>query len=323
MVKEPSFRYVVRQPTYGTVTQKILTRPGYDKLSVSEPHFRTVTETLQQGQARLVWKRGNPAVLRAQGYRIHSTADGGAHGQGYRSTTHYGATGGQKCGNVCEIWCLVEEPAESVTVTRQVLSQPGQIHRTPVHPQYQTITKQVVTDPGGVKKIPVPGEYRDLHVEKLIRPASTAHVNVPAEYGQAQGRRLVSDARYEWRQIACKPAHQTVRTLPQTHQTTQRHTTIQSHVRTYGSGNQSYYSGTTTLAGQPLARPYTPGAASAPLQGQLIQSGPAYTSSYQSRTQQGGHYPAAVQPQAVERSPSYPNRAYSGPAYGDPSQLRR
>lgn len=331
MVKEPSVRFVVRQPTYGTVTEHVMTRPGFDKLSVSEPGFRTVTETLHTGQPRLVWKRGNPTKLRAQGYKIHSTADAGVGGRGYSSTTQYGQSGGQRCGNACEIWCLVEEPGESVTVTRQVMSHSGQVHRTPVQPLYQTITKQVVTDPGGVQKIPVPGEYRNLHVEKLVHPGGTAKINVPAEYGHAQGRKLVSESRYEWRRIVCKPGaqqtvqHQTIRhskpagysnhaygtTQPTGHVNT--HLNSGGHSRTL-AGTTTYSSGTTTRYTHPTPR--------APYQGTLTQSQPAYTSTYRGpSTTRGVTYSGQANTTITKVSSAYPDRTYSGPAYVDPALI--
>lgn len=331
MVKEPSVRYVVRQPTYGTVTEQVLTRPAFDKLSVSEPSFQTVTETLHTGRPRLVWKRGNPTKLRAQGYKIHSTADAGVGGRGYSSTTQYGQSGGERCGSVCEIWCLVEEPGESVTVTRQVLNHSGQVHRTPVPAHYQSITKQVVTNPGGVQKIPVPGEYRDLHVEKLVHPGGTAKINVPAEYGHAQGRRLVSEARYEWRRIVCKPGSQhtvqrqsTLHSQPIGHLsrtivTTQPTGHVNTHFNSSGhsgvlTGTTSYTSGTTTRYVHPTPR--------APYQGTLTQSHPAYTSSYRNPSAtQGISYLGQASTTAAKVSSAYPDRAYSGPAYVDPALI--
>ncbi|GHA88333.1 hypothetical protein GCM10009069_09110 [Algimonas arctica] len=328
LVKEPSVRYVVRQPTYATVTEQVLTRPGFDKLSVSEPSFQTVTETLHTGRPRLVWKRGNPTKLRAQGYKIHSTADAGVGGRGYSSTTQYGQSGGERCGSVCEIWCLVEEPGESVAVTRQVLSHSGQVHRTPVPAQYQSIVKQVVTDPGGVQKIPVPGEYRDLHVEKLVHPGGTATINVPAEYGHAQGRKLVSEARYEWRRIVCKPNTQhTVHRQSSLHaqpigHSSQTYVTQQpigygnSHLSSGGhsqalAATTAYSSGTTTRYTHPTPK--------SPYQGTLTQSQPAYTSRYQSTsTTQGVTYSGQG---STTVSSAYPDRTYSGPAYVDPAHI--
>ncbi|MEM9600867.1 MAG: hypothetical protein AAF926_07585 [Pseudomonadota bacterium] len=226
MVREASVRYEVRQPTYATVKEKIVTRPAFDKLSVTPPRFHTRTETLQTSAPRLVWKHGNPAQLRTQGYVIHSMADAGFKGQGYHSTQQYGATGGTKCGPICEIWCLVEEPGDSVTIERQVMTEPGRIHRTRVPARTETITKQVVKDPGGVRKIPVPAEYRAIHVDQLVHPGGETSVQVPAQYGHVQSRKLVQDERYEWRRVVC--ANRTVTTSHVTRPSTAHVSTTQS-----------------------------------------------------------------------------------------------
>lgn len=210
MVKEAHVRYEVKQPTFRTVTEKIMTRPAYDDLSVVPPQFETVQETLQTSSARLVWKKGNPATLRQQGYKIHSMADGGRLGQGYRSTTQFGAQGGQRCGSMCEIWCLVEEPGESVTISRQVMKHPGRIQRTRVPARFESVSKQVVADAGGVREVPVPAQFKTVQVQDVIEPAREIHINIPDEYGQVKTRQLVSDERYEWREVRCAPGTGTI-----------------------------------------------------------------------------------------------------------------
>ena len=211
MVKEASVRYRVKQPSYRSVTEQMLVRPAYDKLTVSAPQFSTVTETIQTSAPRLVWKRGNPGKLASQGYTIHSTADGGRFGQGYSSTTQYGASGGDQCGPTCEIWCLVEEPAEQVAFNRKVMTSPGQVQRQSVPAKYQTIHKQVVSDPGGVEQIPVPAEYRSVTVEDVVDPGGERVVNIPPKYGDIQTKHLVAPSRYEWRRVLCAPGTGTIR----------------------------------------------------------------------------------------------------------------
>ena len=207
-IKEASVRFDVRQPSFRTVTEQRMVRPAYDKLSVSQPQFKTVRESIVSSAPRRVWKLGNPGALAARGYTIVSTADGGRNGQGYRSTTAYGAArnGAARCGSGCEIWCLVEEPAESVSFSRKIMVSPGAVRRTPVPAKYTSITKQIVADPGGVREIHVPAQYRSIQVQHIIDPGGSRQVNVPAKYGTVDKKSLIAGERYEWRRVVCDPA---------------------------------------------------------------------------------------------------------------------
>lgn len=247
LVKEASVRYQVRQPTYRTVSEQVMVSPSYDKLSVSDPEFRTVVETVQTSKPRLVWKLGNPAELRAQGYKIRSTADGGRMGRGYSSTAQFGFEGGKNCGASCEIWCLVEEPAKSVSFKRKVLASPGVVRRTPVPARYQNVTKKVVADAGGVTKVPVPAEYRTLNVEDIVRPGRETYADVPPQYGTIPTKDLLSPEGYEWRRVLCAPG-----TIPREMLSSVSGSASYStsgHSSSYGSGTMSYGSGTSYNSG--------------------------------------------------------------------------
>lgn len=206
MIKEPSIRYEVRQPTYKTVTEQIMIRPAYDKLTVVQPSFKTHVETIRVSEPRLVWKRGNPAILRQQGYKIHSVADMNNGGRGYSETSKgYHKDRATLCGPACDVWCLVEDPGESISYNRKVLASPARIDRIPISAKYTSVTKQIVADPGGVREIPVPGEYSTITVEQVNSRANAHQINVPAEYGTVGQKVQTHPSRYEWRRIVCRP----------------------------------------------------------------------------------------------------------------------
>lgn len=207
LVKEASVRYEVRQPTFRTVTEKIMTRPAYERLSVTAPQFTKQRETIKISNARLIWKKGNPSKLTAQGYKVHSTADTGFRGQGYGVAGNHAIApeGAMRCGSTCEIWCLVEEPAKHVTYDRKVLSQASEVRRVPVSAKYASITKQVVADRGGVKEIPVPAQYRSIMMETVDPGYGTREVQVPAQYGSIGKKVMTSPSRHEWRRVVCLP----------------------------------------------------------------------------------------------------------------------
>jgi len=226
MIKEASVRYHVRQPTYRSIAEQMMVRPAYDKLSVSAPQFSTVTETIQTSAPRLVWKRGNPGKLAAQGYRIHSTANGGSYNQNYGGTS--GFRGATECGATCEIWCLVEEPGEQVQFNRKVMTSPGQVQRHSVPAKYQTIHKQVVSDPGGVEEIPIPAQYRSVTVEDIVDPGGEHVTHVPPKYADVATKHLVAPSRYEWRRVLCAPGTGSIKS-----------STSYSSGSTYSNGHQS------------------------------------------------------------------------------------
>lgn len=241
MVKEASVRYQVRQPSYRSVTEQMLVRPAYDKLTVSAPQFSTVTETIQTSAPRLVWKRGNPGKLAAQGYTIHSTANGGSYTQGHGGLTEF--RGATECGPTCEIWCLVEEPGEQVQFNRKVMTSPGQVQRQTVPAKYKTIHKQVVSDPGGVEEIPVPAEYRSVTVEDVVDPGGERVVNVPPKYAEVATKHLVSPSRYEWRRVLCAPGTGTIK--PSSSYSSSAHSTGTTYSSGYHSSG-SHSSGVTS-----------------------------------------------------------------------------
>ncbi len=222
VVKEPSVRFEVRQPSYRTVNEQIMTRPAYEKLSVSKPQFKTVEETVMVSAPRVVWKRGNPGALAAQGYNVLSTLQSGSSGastsssygsgvsgSGYSShnaTGHssgYNSASNNQCGPECEIWCLVEEPGESVTYNRKVLASPGQVQRQSVPAKYTSVSRQVVSDPGGVREIPVPAQYRSITVEDVVTPGGQRLVPVPAQTGKVAKKNLIQPESYEWMRVIC------------------------------------------------------------------------------------------------------------------------
>ncbi len=259
MVKEPSTEYRVRQPRYTTVTEQMMIRPAYEKLKVSPPEFHTVTETVQVSGSRLIWKKGNPGQLAAEGYTIHSTADGGPGGHGYSSTTQYGSAqnNATHCGQTCEIWCLVEEPGQSVSFNRKALARPSMVHRIPVEAKYQSITKQMLADPGGVDEIPIPAKYQTVMVEDVMPAHASSTHEVPAVYNDVAVNVAVEDERWEWRRVVCETG-------------THPGTTSSSYSSGYSSGTPSY-SGSTYSTDS-----YSSGAYSS---GTTYGSDSAYTSS--------------------------------------------
>ncbi len=294
ITKEASVRYEVRQPQYRTVSEQVMTRPSYETLSVSQPEFRTVKETVQVSAPRVVWKRGNPGQLMAQGYNVLSTAGGGysSSGQtggnvGYQGGNHqmmsgqsYGASApNQHCGANCEIWCLVEEPGETMTYNRKVLANPGQVSRKRVPAKYTNVQKQVVADPGGVREIPVPAEYSSITIEDIVQPGAVREVNVPPVQGRIQTRRLVENERYEWMRVICDTGQVVGSGQNYSQGQSQGHT---SHSSSYGHGQAAYSGSSASYGSSSTGIAYGSGAATGHGASTGITYGGGAVSDYQS-----------------------------------------
>jgi peptidoglycan hydrolase-like protein with peptidoglycan-binding domain len=175
MTKEAGIRYDVKQPTWTTTTETIVVKPAYDKLSIIPAKFETKTETVVVGEPRMVWKKG----------------------ANLSSIKKVDAKSG-------EVWCLVEEPARTETVTRKVLVSPEQISRITVPAETKTVTRQVMADRGGVREIETPAEYRAVPVMEVSRPAESQTLQVPAQTATIDRLRLRSPERQDWVQVLCE-----------------------------------------------------------------------------------------------------------------------
>lgn len=314
LTKEASVRYEVQQPRYETINQDIMVRPSYETLSVSAPRFETVTRTVQVSAPRRVWKRGNPGQLMAQGYNVLSTAGGGYSASGGQYGSQGGYSGGgyagaptaaanaQHCGANCEIWCLVEEPGETVTYNRKVLSSRGEVSRQRVPPKYTTISKQVVADPGGVREIPIPAEYGSVTFEDVIVPGRVQSIDYPEVTDTVARKRLIENERYEWMRVICDTG--------QIMQPSQSY----SQPRTVGSlsgGPVQSYTRTTRYSGSAAQTGITYGGGAAT--GQGAQTGITYgsgsVSGYQASQPSAMMYGSSNSPQ-----PNYGLMDYSSPS---------
>ena len=172
--RDEGIRYVVRQPRYETVTEEVLVRPAYEELKVLPAQFETVTETIVVGEPKLVWRPGRNLSAIS------------------RTDPETGI-----------VYCLVEEPAETKTVSRRVVRVPGQIQTVNIPAQYKTVTKQVLVDPGGVDQSEIPAEFTDVTVSRLVSPAEHFTQAQPAQTSTIDTRRLSTPERFEWVPVLC------------------------------------------------------------------------------------------------------------------------
>lgn len=173
-VRDPATKYIVHEPRYEVRTEDVLVRPAHERLEVVPATFKTVNEQITVGESRLVWKPGA---------NLSNIS---------REDPHTGA-----------IYCLVEEPAETMTIQRRVLQTPERLRRVSVPAEFTTITKRVLVAPGRVEEVAIPAEYEDVATERLARPASQSAVAVAAQTMTVNRRGLRTPERFEWIPVLC------------------------------------------------------------------------------------------------------------------------
>ncbi|MFC7292568.1 peptidoglycan-binding domain-containing protein [Hirschia litorea] len=173
-VKDEGVRYVVRQPVYETQTEQVMVKPGHERLAITPAKFETVTETVVISEARKVWKAGS-------NLSSHRKID-------------------EKTG---QVYCLVEIPAKTRTITRRVLVQPEQVSRVPVNAEYVTVQKQVLVDRGGVEEVPTPAEFKTIPTQELLTPARTESTMSQARMDTVERNVLRAPERFEWVEVLC------------------------------------------------------------------------------------------------------------------------
>lgn len=175
MSREAGMRYVVREPIYETVVERVQVRPAYVEYVVEPAVHDQVTEQVMVREPRLVWQAGRVP--------------------GAQMTRYDPETG--------EVWCLIEEPGEYRTVTRNVVVSPARISEVEVPAEYANISREVLVQEASVEQIPIPAEYDSYSQVVLTQPARVESHVVEGRTESITRYRLVSQERYEWRVMDC------------------------------------------------------------------------------------------------------------------------
>lgn len=173
--REAGVRYVVHEPVYETITERVQIRPAYTEYVVQPARHDTVTETVLIREPRMVWRRGNIP----------------------------GATMRRYDAETGDVWCLVEEAGEYRTVTRNVVVEPAQIREVSYPAEYATIQREVLVTPARVEEIPIEPRYASYSYEVLDRPASVDHETIAERSETITRYRMRSQERWEWRLVDC------------------------------------------------------------------------------------------------------------------------
>jgi len=133
---------------YKTVRVQKLVKPSAESRKPIEAEYQTVSRRVKLSDAKVSWDLA------------------GMSGEGEPTGRTY---------------CLAEVPAQT-----------------------KTVTKQVVKEPATIKKVSVPATYKTMRMKKLVSAASEKRIPIPAKHMVVAKQSKVSDARLEWRQVLCE-----------------------------------------------------------------------------------------------------------------------
>lgn len=167
-------RYVTTEPVFRAENHTVVTRPAYERLVAVQPTLGTRSETIVIREPRLVWRPGH----NLSGIRRLDPATG-------------------------EVFCLVEEPAVTQTVTRRVATTPASVRRETVPAQTQTVQRRVLVTPASVREVLVPAASTSVNVHQLVTPATERRVMTPEARGTVNRQVLETGERYEWVAVVC------------------------------------------------------------------------------------------------------------------------
>jgi murein L,D-transpeptidase YcbB/YkuD len=152
MVKPATTRLETVPAVFEDVEERVMVKPATTKATEVPAVYEDVTEKKLVREAYSTWKPGTATEIQ----KIDE--------------------------NSCEVFCLVEVPAEYQTVTTRVLKTPATIKYENVPAEYEMIKKSVLKTPETTRSIEVPAEYADREVTKLVTPATTVTKVVPVDY---------------------------------------------------------------------------------------------------------------------------------------------
>lgn len=150
LVSEPTTRRIEIPAKYETVKVKKLVSSAQQNTIDIPASYKTVSRTEKVADASFVW------------HEIHD------------KTMSADSRTGAKI-------CLVNEPA-----------------------QYKTVSRQVVKTAASVKEVEIPAAYDTVKVKRLVAEASEKRTPIPAEYRTVSHKKLVKDGHMQWRSILCE-----------------------------------------------------------------------------------------------------------------------
>ena len=178
MVRPATKKIEVVPATFEDVEERVVVRPATTRLEVVPAVTRTVTESVVVRPAHSVWKRSSE---RTPAERAQQKVDPAAG----------------------DILCLVQMPAETKTINREVVDKPATTRQVEVPAEYATVKRTLMKTPATTREVEVPAEFKIVKVQKVVTPAREVKVELPAEDEEVPKQVLRKPATTEWRQVLC------------------------------------------------------------------------------------------------------------------------
>jgi hypothetical protein len=207
------------QPSYKTVTERVLKHGASERLEVIPAKYEWVEESVMVKAAsermeiipaEYGWAEEQVLVKQASKKLVEIPASYEMREEKVlvkeaHTVWKKGRGPIEKLDNTTgEIMCLVEIPAVYKTVSKRVMVSPPTTKEIPIPAEYKTVKKRVMVKPPTERRIAIPAEYKTVKVRKMVSPAREVRTPISAEYQTVSRTEKVSDGHMAWRRVLCE-----------------------------------------------------------------------------------------------------------------------
>lgn len=193
VIKEASETIELIPAEYEWVEQQIEVKPAGKELRVIPATYKTVEEEIEIEPASVEREVIEPQFKEVSEDVVSKPAYLSAHNEG----------GSHVFSSMGEALRLAEVPAETKTITKQVVSDEASVKEVTVEAKFQTVQKQVIDEEARIEEVPVEAVYETVRVKKLVKEAEEKRIEVPAEYAEVTVYDKVADAQMRWEPVMC------------------------------------------------------------------------------------------------------------------------
>ncbi len=185
IAKEASSRIVTKPAVYKNVTETVTVKEATTRLETVPAVYetRTVDNVLLEAASSRIEKKPVPYTTATETIVVRPASTKWVKKKADRNCLSADP-------NDCLVWCLVEVPQETRTITKQVMggcdagwTQVGAecTRSVEIPAKYGTRTERVVATPATTREVTVPAQTKTISKSVLVTPASEEVVTIPEE----------------------------------------------------------------------------------------------------------------------------------------------